>query len=363
MSQALQCWCGNTELVSFSLEYLKCSICKTLVAAQIPEPNIAKVTDDEKDFYGREYWFSHQENDLGLSNIRIRSRTDLPERCLHWLRTLLKYKLPPAKVLELGSAHGGFVAILRWAGFDATGLELSPWVVDFARRTFSIPMLLGPVEEQAIEPGSLDVIALMDVLEHLPDPIVTICHCMNLLKPNGILLIQTPCLPENKSYEQMKEENDSFLLLLKEEEHLYLFSKHSIIDFLNRLGAKYFEFEPAIFSHYDMFLVVSREPLSSYTTEEIENALIATSAGRLIQAMLDLDGQNNSLRKKYEESEADREARLKVIEDLGRRLEESEAGDRTARLERVSVGGWRRLKQTVQHRLMKLRQFMQSLHL
>jgi hypothetical protein len=87
---------------------------------------VTHVVDDAHDFYGKNYWFTHQEGDLGLPNIITRARIDLPERCLYWLRTLLKYKLPPAKVLELGSAHGGFVALLQWAGFEAMGSEVSP---------------------------------------------------------------------------------------------------------------------------------------------------------------------------------------------------------------------------------------------
>ena len=34
-------------------------------------------------------------------------------------------------------------------------------------------MLVGKIERQGVEEGSLDVIALMDVLEHLPDPCAT----------------------------------------------------------------------------------------------------------------------------------------------------------------------------------------------
>src|SRR4051812_39212567 len=170
MDQSPQCWCGNTELSPFSPTYLKCSLCETLILARMPKPSISKVSDDELDFYGRGYWLSYQEKNFGYPNVTIRSRTDLPERCLHWLRTALKYKLPQGRCLELGSAHGGFVALLRWAGFDATGLELSPWMMNYARQTFDVPMLLGRIEEQAIEAGSLDVVGLMDVLEHLPDP-------------------------------------------------------------------------------------------------------------------------------------------------------------------------------------------------
>ena len=105
---------------------------------------------------------------------------------MHWLQTLVKFKRPPAETIELGCAHGGFVALMQWAGFTARGLELSPWIVKFAEQTFGIPMLLGPIEDQPIEPASLDVIALMDVLEHLPDPVGTMAHCLRLLKPDGI---------------------------------------------------------------------------------------------------------------------------------------------------------------------------------
>lgn len=289
MRQAPRCWCGNLDLIPFSPEYLKCRACETLVFAEPPGPEISQVTDDERDFYGRSYWFTHVEERLGQPNILVRSRKDLPERCLYWLRTAMRYKLPPASVLELGSGHGGFVSLLRWAGFEAIGLELSPWVVDFARAKFNVPMLLGRVEEQQIEPGSLDVIAMMDVFEHLPDPTATIRHCSNLLKPNGVLIIQTPRYPEGESYEELVARSDRFLELLKPIEHVYLFSRHAIREFFTRLGYAYVQFEPAIFPHYDMFLAVSRVPLVAHGPETIKATLKAAPGRRLLQAFLDVD--------------------------------------------------------------------------
>ncbi|MGC8947205.1 MAG: methyltransferase domain-containing protein, partial [Anaerolineae bacterium] len=334
-----KCWCGNTELVPFSPEYWRCPVCESLVTSRTPAQSATpRVLDDNHDFYGRDYWFSYQEKDLGFPNIMVRSRTDLPERCLYWLRTVLKYKLPPASVLELGSAHGGFVAMLRWAGFEATGLELSPWVVEFARQHFGVPMLLGAIEDQQVEPGSLDMIALMDVLEHLPDPVGTIQHCLNLLKPDGVMIIQTPCYPEGKSYEEMVAEGNRFLELLKADEHLYLFSRQSIREFFHRLGAEHLAFEPAIFAHYDMFLVVSRVPLAAYLPDGIAKALSATPNGRMIQALLDLDDQYRSLQSRYAELEADRAARLENLQRLERLLAEAER-DRAARLGVIEAQG------------------------
>ncbi len=333
MNHALQCWCGNTDLIVFSPEYLKCQACETLVTSQTPAQAVPQVTDDERDFYGRQYWFAHQEQDLGFTNVTLRARADLPERGLHWLRTVLKYKLPPGRVLELGSAHGGFVALLRWAGFEATGLELSPWVVDFGRRTFDVPMLLGPVEDQSIERGSLDVIALMDVLEHLPNPVGTMRHCLNLLKPDGVLVIQTPRYPEGKNYDAMVAESDPFLEQLKANEHLYLFSPSSIRELFHRLGADQLAFEPAIFAQYDMFLVVSQRLLATHSTGEIEKALSGTPGGRLVQAFLDVDTQRQKVAQRLDEAEADRKARLVVIEEQGRQMGEVEAERNNLRYE------------------------------
>jgi 2-polyprenyl-3-methyl-5-hydroxy-6-metoxy-1,4-benzoquinol methylase len=254
------------------------------------------VRDDSQDFYGREYWFSHQELDLGFANITSRARLDLSERCLHWLRAVLKYKLPEGKALELGSAHGGFVALLQQAGFEATGLELSAWVVDFARKTFDVPMLLGPIEDQQIELGTLNVIAFMDVLEHLPDPVSTMRRCLELLKPDGVLVIQTPCCPRDTTYDTMLATGSPFLDQLKSNEHLYLYSQASVRKLFQDLKAEHLVFEPAIFGHYDMFFVVSRQPLAINTSQAIEEALSHSVSGRMVQALLDKAAEVDQLR-------------------------------------------------------------------
>jgi len=305
-----------------------------LVAAEVPELNFAQVGDDEKYFYGRNYWFSYQEKDLGLTNIDVRARTDLLERCLHWLRTVLKYKLPPGKTLELGSAHGGFVALLNWTGFDATGLELSPWVVDYARQTFGIPMLFGPVEDQQIEKDSLDGIILMDVLEHLPNPVETTHHCLDLLKADGILIIQTPCIPEKVIYEDLVARGDRLLEMLNDNGHLYLFSQNSIREFFSRLGCEHVQFEtlePAVFGDYNMCLVVSRAGFEVHSPAEFEKTLRSKPEGRLVQALLDIEDQFPELRKRCAESEKDRTARIEQVNELCDLLKESES-DRATRL-------------------------------
>jgi len=324
------CWCGNRDLSEFSDRYRRCAACQTLVTQVTPAQEDPRIVDDQRDFYGKEYWFGHQERDLGFVNINARARADLPERCVHWMRTLLKYKLPPGRALELGCAHGGFVALLRRAGFDASGLELSPWVVEFAKKTFDVPMLLGPLEDQDIKPASLDVIALMDVLEHLPDPPGTMAKALQCLKEDGVLLIQTPCWREGRSYEQMVADNDLFLEQFKANEHLNLFSRSSVRELFGRLGARHIAFEPPMFG-YDMFVLVSRRPLQTHDPGQVEAALSATNDGRLIQALLDGDERLRALADQHRRTEADRAQRLEVIQRLSAQVRDIEA-DRADRL-------------------------------
>jgi 2-polyprenyl-3-methyl-5-hydroxy-6-metoxy-1,4-benzoquinol methylase len=285
-------------LIPFNEDYLACTHCGTLVSQVGLDPQQTQVTSDDQDYYGKEYWFGHQSAELGLPDIQVRARLDLPERCLHWLQTLLTFKLPPARVLELGCSHGGFVALLRWAGFDASGLEVSPWVVDYARKTFDVPMLLGGIEEQQLPDRSFDAVVLNDVLEHLPDPLGTLQHCVRLLKPDGMLLLQTPDYPEDKTHAEVAAERHPFLVYLDNKavtiEHLYVFSKRGVQHMCNRLGCGVVHFETPMFPS-DMFFTASKCPLSRYTPEQIDRSLEARASGRMVQALLHLRSETKRI--------------------------------------------------------------------
>jgi 2-polyprenyl-3-methyl-5-hydroxy-6-metoxy-1,4-benzoquinol methylase len=323
-----RCWCGDSSLTRFSANYLSCTSCGTLVSQVSLAEEQLQVRDDSCDFYGKENWLSRQQQDLRLPDIFQHARLDLPERCLHWLRTLLAYKLPPARVLELGSAHGGLIALLRWSGFDATGLELSPWVVDFARRASDAALLFGPTEDQQLHDQSFDVIVLNDLLEHLADPLATLRRCTALLKPDGMLLIQTPCAPEGSTYADLARDNNRFLKMLQAREHLYLFSSRAVHQLFARIGWEVVRFEPAMFD-YDMYFVVSRRPLPQHDDDQVRMALELRPAGRLVQALLD---QADATKRVHEQLRSAEAASLKAIERLSAQLAESEA-DRAARLD------------------------------
>jgi SAM-dependent methyltransferase len=279
------CWCGQKKLENFSSDYLVCRSCQTLVSKFDSLSELEKVDNDESDFYGMQYWL---EGSKEFPDIHARSRSDLSERNLHWLKFLLQFKLPPAKILEIGCAHGSFLGLLKHIGFDCYGMEMSPWVMEYARKTFDITMYPAPIENAKLEGNQFDMIVMMDVVEHLSDPAGTLQKCIEHLSPDGVFLIQVPCFPNHLPPEKILNNQHPFEQMMIPNEHLYLFSQESIEKLFKNLGFSYIEYLPAIFSHYDMFLVISRKPLKKNTSIEIDAFLQTNINGRVIQALLDL---------------------------------------------------------------------------
>jgi len=321
---ARSCWCDESELVPFGPDYLLCKACSTLVGQAGLSNEQTLVRDDETDYYGKRYWLEHQRDELGLPDIYTRARHDLPERCVHWLKALLRFRRPPARILEVGAGHGAYTALLRAAGFDATALDLSPWVAAFARERFGIPYLVGPADEQELSPGSFDVVIANDVLEHLSDPVGTVRGWADLLTPDGLLVIQTPEFVPGRSYATLGEEEDPFLEHMSRAgtEHLYLFSRPSLIQLVNDVGLGHVEFEEPVYS-YDMLGFASQVALVRDDGDP-SGRLAGGPFDPIVTALIDAHDA-------LAISNADREARLEVIDRLDAALKISEE-DRAARL-------------------------------
>jgi glycosyltransferase involved in cell wall biosynthesis len=267
------CWCGKIDLTIFSDDYVHCSRCDTLIAKDFPQKEISRVSKDEEDFSGNEDRWSHQTGGLGLLSIENRSRTKLLDRCGHWLKTLLKFRLAPCRLLDIGYSQGAFVALTELAGHTSTGLELSPWVIEDAGKAF------GSLADQNFAGSSFDVVTLFDVVEHLQDPRKTVKECARILSPDGILIIKTPSLPTDATLEILRGSQHPFLKMLLPEEHLFLFSRRAIVRLLEEAGLKFVRFEKAPFGNYDMLLAASRSELKTYEDSERRETLQGLATG------------------------------------------------------------------------------------
>lgn len=95
------------------------------------------------------------------------------------------------KLLDVGAATGTFLLNAKKRGWDVAGLEISGYASEQAQKE-GLDVRTGTLEARLFEPQSFDVITMFDLLEHVPNPDQTIALAKNLLKPNGLLVLNLP---------------------------------------------------------------------------------------------------------------------------------------------------------------------------
>lgn len=109
------------------------------------------------------------------------------------LRLLRTSAPPPARLLDAGAGRGRFVAAARRAGYDADGIEPDPARAAAAAQR-GVALAVTDLETASVEPGSLDVVSLWHVLEHLEDPNAGVREVARWLRPGGVILVGVPNL-------------------------------------------------------------------------------------------------------------------------------------------------------------------------
>ena len=100
---------------------------------------------------------------------------------------------PPGRLLDVGAGRGRFVAHASAAGWAADGIEPSRRGVEGAR-ALGVELQQAGIEDAAVAPGSLDVVSLWHVLEHLDDPASALERIAGWLRPGGLLVVGVPNL-------------------------------------------------------------------------------------------------------------------------------------------------------------------------
>ncbi len=159
-----------------ALEILRCPQCGLQRQAVFPEDLAA--------LYGESYYSG--EADYSYEDER-KQEAYYDHVWRARLRTIRRHVPPPASLLDVGCSFGGFVAAAERAGYRGTGLDLSAYAVTEGRK-LGRNLIQGDLHQAT---GQYDIITLIEVIEHLPDPLQTMGRLYSLLRPGGLLVIQT----------------------------------------------------------------------------------------------------------------------------------------------------------------------------
>lgn len=96
------------------------------------------------------------------------------------------------RALDVGCAAGFCMQALRERGFEAYGVEVSETIGSHAVDHFGFDTVhFGTLDTAPWPEGSFDLITMWDVVEHVSDPRSLLARARTLLKPDGLLVLET----------------------------------------------------------------------------------------------------------------------------------------------------------------------------
>ena len=95
------------------------------------------------------------------------------------------------RLLEIGANVGGFLFVARELGWEGVGVEPVAVCAAWARETHGLDVREGTLEGVALDGELFDVIYANAVFEHLVSPRAVLTAAVELLRPGGVVLIDT----------------------------------------------------------------------------------------------------------------------------------------------------------------------------
>ena len=94
------------------------------------------------------------------------------------------------RLLDIGTGLGALVEEAQKLGYEAEGVDHCEPLVQKARAR-GLRVHCKPVEELGAG-GNFDVVTMLDVIEHVTEPLKLLATARRLLKPGGRLVVYTP---------------------------------------------------------------------------------------------------------------------------------------------------------------------------
>lgn len=173
----------DPELAAYSGEHVtlvRCATCGFAQPAALPtiDNYFARLYDQRwsAEWMAREYKSAYKDLIFRTVLRQLARRLPAPRRTL----------------LDLGAHVGRLLRLAREGGWTAEGVEVNPQTAAFATAVTGLPVHQGDVRILGDAGKRYDAVTLIDVLEHIPDPVSVLDSVRNVIAPQGWIAVKVP---------------------------------------------------------------------------------------------------------------------------------------------------------------------------
>ena len=156
-----------------TFEIVACSACRTLFTAQLP----ASQAD------AHDYSTYYHAGNLAIPAFIERRLEEIVAEFDRYRRD--------GTWLDIGCGAGALMQAAARRGWTPIGTEVAASAAE-AVRAEGFEVHVGFVEEMGLDAGRLDVVSMVEVIEHVEDPAALLMEAARLVRPGGAVYVTTP---------------------------------------------------------------------------------------------------------------------------------------------------------------------------
>ena len=108
------------------------------------------------------------------------------------LQSLKRLGASGGDLLDVGAFSGMFLQNAKRCGFQVTGVEPIREAYDHLTNVQGLHVIHGDLHSSTFPSDYFNAVSLLDVIEHVVDPVAELREVLRILKPGGIVVMTTP---------------------------------------------------------------------------------------------------------------------------------------------------------------------------